>query len=118
MNKNRHNNVKLNVSLQLKNFDMDSSKKNEEFYQKLKTQLYDTALWPAEYLYKFIVVSKGTGIKDIEDLFNGLGAVINTNASKNGKYTSVSINVRMKNPEEVIAKYKEVAENVEGVISL
>lgn len=97
---------------------MDSSKKREEFYEKLKLQLYDTALWPSEYLYKFIVVTKGPGIKDIENLFNDLGAVIKTNPSKNGKYTSVSIHVRMKNPEAVIAKYKEVATNVEGVISL
>ncbi len=104
--------------MQLKNFNMDSSKKTDEFYDKLKSQLYDTALWPTEYLYKFIVVSNGTGIKTIEDLFNDLGAVINTKESKNGKYTSVSINVRLKNPEAVIAKYKEVAENVEGVISL
>lgn len=97
---------------------MESSKKTEEFYEKLKAQLYDTALWPSEYLYKFIVKSDTSGIKDINKLFNGLGAVINTNESKNGKYTSVSINVRMKNPEAVIEKYKEVAENVEGVISL
>ena len=47
-----------------------------------------------------------------------MGAVINTKASKNGNYTSVSINVRMKNPDAVILKYKEVAEKVEGVISL
>lgn len=111
-------NVKLNVSLQLKNFTMDSSKKTDEFYDKLKAQLYDTALWPTEYLYKFIVLSKGPGIKDIENLFNDLGAVISTKESKNGKYTSVSIHVRMKNPEAVIAKYKEVAEKVDGVISL
>ena len=97
---------------------MDSSKKSDEFYEKLKSQLYDTALWPAEYLYKFIVVSKSTGVKDIESLFDNLGAVIKTQESKKGKYTSVSINVRMKNPEAVIVKYKEVAENVEGVISL
>lgn len=104
--------------MQLKNFNMDSSKKTDEFYDKLKAQLYDTALWPTEYLYKFIVLSKSTGIQDIEGLFNDLGAVINTKESKNGKYTSVSINVTMKNPEVVIEKYKEVAENVEGVISL
>jgi putative lipoic acid-binding regulatory protein len=97
---------------------MDSSKKTDEFYEKLKSQLYDTSLWPSEYLYKFIVVSEGTGIKTIEGLFDNLGAVIVTNESKNGKYTSVSINVRMKSPETVIDKYKEVAENVEGVISL
>ena len=52
---------------------MDSSKKTDEFYEKLKGQLYYTTLWPAEYLYKFIVLSKGTGVVDIENLFNDLG---------------------------------------------
>ena len=97
---------------------MDNSKKTDAFYDKLKAQLYDTALWPSEYLYKFIVVSKGEGVNHIKALFDNLGAVISTKASKNGKYTSVSINVSMKNPEAVIAKYKEVAEQVDGVISL
>ncbi len=98
--------------------NMDNSGKTEEFYEKLKVQLYDTALWPTEYLYKFIVLTDGSGVNHIEALFDNLGAVITTTESKNGKYTSVSINVRMKNPEEVIAKYKSIAENVEGVISL
>lgn len=97
---------------------MKDSKKSDEFYEKLKSQLYDTTLWPSEYLYKFIVLSEGSGVEDIEALFNNLGAVIKTTPSKNGKYTSVSINVKLKNPEEVISKYKEVAEKVEGVISL
>lgn len=97
---------------------MGTSPNSEEFYKKLKTQLYDTALWPSEYLYKFIVVSDKIKISQIEILFDNLGAVIETKASKNGKYTSVSINVSMKNPDAVIDKYKEVAEKVEGVISL
>lgn len=97
---------------------MDSSKKTDEFYEKLKSQLYDTSLWPAEYLYKFIVLSEGSGVNHIEALFDNYGAVMTTTQSKNGKYTSISINVRMKDPETVISKYKEVAENVEGVISL
>ncbi|MDY8136355.1 DUF493 family protein [Aquimarina sp. 2201CG5-10] len=90
----------------------------EEFYKKLKTQLADTALWPSAYLYKFIVPTDTTKIRLIETIFDNLGAVIDTKQSKNGKYTSVSINVRMKNPDEVISKYKEVAAKVEGVISL
>ena len=57
-------------------------------------------------------------MQEVEALFNNLGAVINTKESKKGKYTSVSINVQMKNPEAVIEKYKEVAAKVEGVISL
>ena len=47
-----------------------------------------------------------------------MGAVIKTTESKNGKYTSISISVKMKSPEFVIEKYIEVSEKVEGVISL
>ena len=67
---------------------------------------------------KFIVKSNDKKIVDIENIFDNMGAVINTNQSKNGKYTSVSINVTMNNPDAVIEKYKEVAEKIEGVISL
>jgi len=97
---------------------MNNSPNPEEFYKKLKAQLYDTSKWPSEYLYKFIVKSDNHKIAEIEALFDNIGAVINTIESKNGKYTSVSVNVLMKNPEAVIEKYKEVTENVEGVISL
>lgn len=97
---------------------MGSSSKSDEFYKKLKTQLQDTAMWPTEYLYKFIVTTDQKKIQDIESLFDNLGAVINTKPSKNNKYTSVSINVRMKNPDAVIAKYKEVADKVKDVIAL
>jgi putative lipoic acid-binding regulatory protein len=45
-----------------------------------------------------------------------MGAVINTNQSKAGKYTSVSVNVRMNSPEHVVEKYLEVA-TIEGIIS-
>ena len=97
---------------------MSTPENPEEFYEKLKAQLYDTTLWPSEYLYKFIVLSDKEKIRQIESLFNNLGAVIKTKESKNGKYTSGSNNVLMKNPLAVIEKYKEVAEKVEGVISL
>lgn len=90
----------------------------DEFYKKLRAQLYDTTSWPSEYLYKFIVPTRIDKIKKIEDLFDNLGAVIKTIESKNGKYTSVSINVQMDDPDAVILKYKEVALHVEGVISL
>lgn len=90
----------------------------EEFYKKLKAQLVDTSLWPTSYLYKFIVPTNTEKIEQIEAIFDNMGSVIHTKQSKNGKYTSVSINVRMKNPDQVIIKYKEVAAKVEGVISL
>ncbi|TCK64890.1 hypothetical protein DFQ05_2629 [Winogradskyella wandonensis] len=97
---------------------MNSSKKSEAFYKKLKVQLQDTAMWPSEYLYKFIVPTNGEEIKKLGNLFNNLGAVITTKESKNGTYTSVSVNVKMKSPDAVIIKYKEVAAKIENVISL
>ncbi|WP_034040423.1 DUF493 family protein [Wocania ichthyoenteri] len=97
---------------------MSTPPNSEEFYEKLKTQLHDTALWPTEYLYKFIVKSDLEKIAKLEAIFDNMGAVINTKESKNGKYTSVSVNLLMRNPDAVIEKYKEVAEKVEGVISL
>lgn len=97
---------------------MDTNSNAEAFYEKLKSQLYETTSWPAEYLYKFIVKSDAQKIAEIEAIFDNMGAVINTIESKKGKYTSVSVNVLMRNPDTVIDKYKEVAEKVEGVISL
>jgi len=96
---------------------MTPNNNTEEFYKKLKVQLSDTSLWPAPYLYKFIVPSDISKIKQIEDIFDHTGAVINRKESRTGKYTSVSINVRMKDPDAVIEKYKEVGK-IEGVISL
>ncbi|MFG6686022.1 DUF493 domain-containing protein [Mariniflexile sp. HNIBRBA6329] len=97
---------------------MSTPPNSDEFYEKLRAQLYDTASWPSEYLYKFIIKSDVSNIAKVESIFDNMGAVINTIESKNGKYTSISVNVLLKNPEVVIEKYKEVAEKVEGVISL
>lgn len=93
------------------------SEKSEEFYSRLKTQLAESTSWPSNYLYKFIVPTDTDKIKQIQDIFDNTGAVIESKKSKKGKYTSVSITVNLKNPSEVIEKYKEVGK-VEGVISL
>lgn len=92
-------------------------KKTEEFYVRLKDELANTSLWPAPYLYKFIVPSENHKIAQVEAAFNNMGAVIHTKQSKTGKYTSISINVDMKDPDAVIAKYQELA-TIEGIISL
>ncbi|MDV7138970.1 DUF493 family protein [Maribacter sp. TH_r10] len=89
----------------------------EEFYSRLKTQLEESTKWPSLYLYKFIVLTDADKIKQVHGIFNNIGAVIDSKQSKNGKYTSLSIRVNLKNPDAVIAKYKEVGE-IEGVISL
>ncbi len=91
--------------------------KSEEFYKRLKDQLEDTATWPSDYLYKFIVPTAEDKIKQIQDIFDNTGAVIESKQSKKGTYTSISITVNFKNAAAVIEKYRQVGE-VEGVISL
>ncbi|MBT8269210.1 MAG: DUF493 family protein [Flavobacteriaceae bacterium] len=97
---------------------MSNKQKEEEFYNKLRVQLEESTTWPSAYLYKFIVKTEVDKIKAIEDIFNHSGAVIKTTESKRGTYTSVSVNVVMKDPDEVISKYIEVSRKIEGVISL
>ncbi len=97
---------------------MSAEMNPDEFYKKLKEQLQDSADWPSQYLYKFIVKTEVDKIEAIESIFNHAGAVITTTESKKGTYTSVSINVVMKDPDAVISKYIEVSKKVEGVISL
>lgn len=91
-------------------------KKTEEFYIRLRESLSTTSVWPSEYLYKFIVPTEISKINFVENTFNNMGAVIITKQSKTAKFTSVSVNVMMENPDKVIEKYLEVA-SVEGIIS-
>lgn len=94
------------------------SDKSEEFYTKLKSQLSDTSTWPNTYLYKFIIPTTPDQSASLLQIFDNLGAVIQSKNSKTGKYISYSIKVKLQNPDAVIDKYKEVASKVKGVISL
>ena len=104
------------LSLHPKKNSMDP-KGQQEFYTRLKDELANSTIWPSDYLYKFIVTSDEEKVKQIEGIFDNMGAVIQKKKSSNGKYTSVSVTVHLQNPDEVIAKYKEVSV-VKGVISL
>lgn len=92
-------------------------KNSEEFYARLKQELTDSTLWPSEYLFKFIVPSLPGNVEEVEKSFDNMGAVIETTQSKTGKYTSVSINVKMETPQAVIDKYILLS-TIEGIVSL
>lgn len=92
-------------------------KNTQEFYDRLKVELESSSSWPALYLFKFIVPSSQENIEQVEKAFDCMGAVIKTTKSKTGKYTSVSVDVQMKNAHEIIDKYLELS-TIEGIISL
>jgi len=91
--------------------------KDSDFYAKLRLTLEETTTFPTDYMYKFIIPTSKNSFTTIEKTFDNLGAVIKTKQSKNGKYTSLTVYVKMKSVEEIIDKYKEVSK-VKGLISL
>lgn len=92
-------------------------KNTEEFYERLKVELDISNTWPALYLFKFIVPTENNNVERVELAFDCMGAVIKTTKSKTGKFTSVSVDVYMKDAQEIVDKYLEVS-TIEGIISL
>ena len=91
--------------------------KASEFYDKLKKSLDETTTFPSDYMYKFIIPASEEKFKNIESIFDNMGAVINSKPSKTGKYDSLTILVKMKSSDDIIEKYIKVSK-IEGVISL
>ena len=93
-------------------------KKTDEFYQRLQEELdRTTEVWPAPYLYKFIVPSDAVKVEEVKKAFDNTGAVINTHHSKTGKFTSLSISLIVPDSTTVIGYYKAVS-HIEGILSL
>ncbi|GCC52598.1 DUF493 domain-containing protein [Chryseotalea sanaruensis] len=88
---------------------MEQQQWADSFREKLN-QHYQ---WPTAYMFKFIVPSgKEPAVKNMfpsEDITEKLSA--------NGKYISVTVQLKMNSAEEVIAIYQK-ASKVEGLIAL
>lgn len=97
--------------------DKDKEQQAAEFYERLKVELDNSNTWPAEYLFKFIVPTKEDNIEKVQKAFDHMGAVIKMTKSKTAKYTSISVDVTVKDSQEVVSKYQEVA-TIEGIVSL
>jgi hypothetical protein len=69
--------------------------------------------WPALYIFKFIV-PKGKE-QEVKDLFNG--RTTSDRPSKQGNYTSLSIEMMMPSSDAVIEIY-ERASHIEGIVAL
>jgi putative lipoic acid-binding regulatory protein len=92
-------------------------KNTEEFYERLKVELDMSNTWPALYLFKFIVPTENDNVERVELAFDCMGAIIKTTKSKTGKFTSISVDVQVKDAQEIVDKYLEVS-TIKGIISL
>ncbi len=96
---------------------MSKEENPEDFYKRLKKQLEEVISFPSNYRYKFIVTTDNQKLAEVQKVFDGMRPMVSSKESKNGKYTSLTIQVYMLDPESVIQKYKQVSK-IEGVMML
>lgn len=89
----------------------------EDFYISLKEKLEATHDFPGDYLFKFIVTNDESKHTEIYRVFDDVKFTLTTKDSKNGKYTSISINAFVLDADQVIKIYKEVGK-IPGVMML
>ena len=99
------------------NLSDQEGKKSEDFYASLKEKLEATHDFPEDYLYKFIITNEESKLTEIYRAFDDVKYTLTSRDSKNGKYTSISMNAFVLDADQVIKIYKEVGK-ISGVIML
>lgn len=89
----------------------------DEFYASLKEKLEATHDFPQDYLFKFILTNQESKHTEIYRIFDDVKFTLTTKDSKNGKYTSLSMNAFVLDADQVIRIYKEVGK-IPGVMML
>jgi uncharacterized protein len=89
---------------------------NEDFYTNLHHRLKATTSWPTVYMFKFILPNDNRKMALIRQIFEQDSRFFEKTSS-NGNYISVTVKIVMLTPDEVISRYRQVAE-IEGVIML
>ena len=100
--------------------NLENQKENvnpDDFYASLKEKLEATHDFPEDYLFKFIITNEESKHTEIYRVFDDIKFTLNTRESKNGKYTSISINAFVMDADQVIRIYRAVGQ-IQGVIML
>ncbi|MGE0566697.1 MAG: DUF493 family protein [Bacteroidia bacterium] len=88
----------------------------EEDLNNFKKKLEETTIFPAVYMFKFIVEADNRKIALVESLFHEQ-AEIHTKESENGKYISITSKQVVMSSDEVIQVYQEAAK-IKGIMFL
>lgn len=101
----------------MENTEQNPGRSPEEFYASLKTKLEDHHDFPEDYVFKFIIPVSQEKLTEIYRVFDGMKHTMSNRESKNGKYTSLTVNAFVMDAQQVIDIYQRVAK-IENVIML
>lgn len=99
------------------NENQENQESQEEFYIKFKERLDATTEFPSRYSYKFIIPTSHKNLAEVQRVFDGAQPQFKMKESKNGKYTSITVDIYVIDSDQVIHYYKE-ASSIEGIIML
>ena len=88
---------------------------NTDIYANLKEKLESVEQFPGVYHFKFIITGGLDKIQDLRTILPDDEFI--EQASKTGKYVSITVKKTVQNADEVIAIYKE-AGNIKGIMIL
>ncbi|MGI9541300.1 MAG: DUF493 family protein [Flavobacteriaceae bacterium] len=89
----------------------------EEFYSRFHKQLLNSQEWPGVYLFKFILREGEVKEDALKEMFPQKSAVFSRKVSSKKTFISLSVKVKMEDPDAVIAIYKR-AQKIKGLITL
>ena len=89
----------------------------EEFYSRFHEQLLNSQEWPGVYLFKFILREGEVKEGALKEMFPQKSAVFSRKVSSKKTFTSLSVKVKMEDPDAVISIYKQ-AQKIKGLITL
>lgn len=92
---------------------MDQASSSQEWWDRFQDLLDQDRMWPAEYLFKFIVPRPN--LDALQELFGDHPVVVR--ASTRGRYVSVTARLQMEDSASVVELYRAAGE-IPGVISL
>lgn len=89
---------------------MEENVKDQLYYEKFRQQLEKGMKFPGYYPFKFIVKTDTDARKKIEAAFEGAEVNVATAPSAKGNYTSLTVTMKASSPDEIVDKYKAVAD--------
>jgi len=89
---------------------------NEDGFEKLQQRLDEVHEWPSVYLFKFIMKPEEAILLQVQAFFPEEAEILRK-YSRTGKFVSLSVREVMMSSDEVLARYRKVAQ-VEGVMIL
>lgn len=104
------------INIHLEQLD-DSADKEKDFYKVFKERLDDIQGFPSDYTYKFIYPTAEETMNTIKTVFEKANPTYDYKASKNRKYTSISVQIYAIDSDHVIKFYQEIAK-IKDVIML